>query len=66
MTVFLNGDRRDLAEPIAISGLLTSLGVDPRMVAVELNRVVVKRVQYPDTVIRDGDDVEIVAFVGGG
>jgi sulfur carrier protein len=46
--------------------LLDQLGVDPRTVAVEYNRVVVKRARYAETVIEDGAEVEIVAFVGGG
>lgn len=62
----LNGDPHALDQPIDIQGFLTSLGLDPRMVAVERNRAVVKRGDYPTTEIRDGDEVEIVAFVGGG
>ena len=42
------------------------LGVDARRVAVEHNLNVVKRAQYDSTSINDGDQVEIVNFVGGG
>jgi sulfur carrier protein len=42
------------------------LKIDPRRVAVEHNLIVVKRVQYDSTQIQDGDEVEIVNFVGGG
>ena len=66
MRIQLNGDPRDLPDPMTIQALLAELDVDPRAVAVELNRVVVKRARYADTVIGDGDEVEIVAFVGGG
>jgi sulfur carrier protein len=64
--VMLNGDRRDLEAPITILALLDHLKIDPRTVAVEHNRAVVKRARYWDTVIDDGAEVEIVAFVGGG
>ncbi|MEZ5319817.1 MAG: sulfur carrier protein ThiS [Vicinamibacterales bacterium] len=66
MTILLNGDRHDLAAPLTVLALLRSLDVDPRMVAVELNRAVVRRDRYADTTVDDGAEVEIVAFVGGG
>jgi len=64
--VMLNGERRDLEVPVTILALLDHLKIDPRTVAVEHNRAVVKRARYEDTVIDDGAEVEIVAFVGGG
>jgi thiamine biosynthesis protein ThiS len=64
--ILLNGDPRDLPAPLTVQALLATLDIDPRVVAVELNRVVVKRARYVDTVIEDGAEVEIVAFVGGG
>ena len=66
MRILLNGDPRDLPAPLTVQALLAELDIDPRVVAVELNRVVVKRARYADTVIEDGAEVEIVAFVGGG
>lgn len=66
MTIVLNGDRQDLPGPTTVLGLLTRLDIDPRVVAVELNRVVVKRARYGETPIEDGAEVEIVSFVGGG
>ena len=66
MRILLNGDPHDLAEPPSVAALLEQLGLDPRVVAVELDRRVVKRAQYVETVVPDGAEVEIVAFVGGG
>jgi thiamine biosynthesis protein ThiS len=66
MRILLNGEARHLAAPLSVQALLDELEIDPRVVAVEVNRVVVKRVRYPDTLIEDGAEVEIVAFVGGG
>jgi thiamine biosynthesis protein ThiS len=62
----LNGEPFEIAGPVSISALLAALSIDPRIVAVEHNVVVVKRQQYDETMVRDGDEVEIVRFVGGG
>jgi thiazole synthase len=66
MTITLNGDKRDLAGPLSVSALLQQLDIDARRVAVELNLTVVKKPLYESSLIKDGDEVEIVNFVGGG
>ena len=66
MTIRLNGEDYELAEPVTVHGLLDRLDIDPRRVAVEHNLVVVRRTRYDSTVVRGGDEVEIVNFVGGG
>jgi thiazole synthase len=62
----VNGEPRVFPAPLSITALLGTLDLDPRLVAVEHNRGVIKRARYPDVTISDGDEVEIVAFVGGG
>ncbi len=66
MTIRLNGEPREIAGPLTISALLDQLGIDPRRVAVEQNVAVVKRDRYASTLINEGDEIEIVNFVGGG
>jgi thiamine biosynthesis protein ThiS len=66
MTITLNGDRHEVAGPLSVSALLERLDIDARRVAVELNLAVVKKAAYDSSVIKDGDEVEIVNFVGGG
>lgn len=66
MRILLNGDHHELPAPVSVSALLEQLSIDPRTVAVECNRVVVKRARYAETIVQDGAEVEIVAFVGGG
>jgi thiamine biosynthesis protein ThiS len=66
LQITLNGDRTEVAGPLTVSELLVSLEIDARRVAVEHNLVVVKRAAFGDTIVRDGDQVEIVNFVGGG
>ena len=62
----LNGEPTPLPLPITVHALLGVFSLDPRAVAVELNKSVVRRAAYEDTVVNDGDEVEIVSFVGGG
>ena len=62
----LNGDPYELAEPASIADLLARLEIDPRRVAVERNFVVIKRDAYATTAVEQGDQSEIVNFVGGG
>jgi thiamine biosynthesis protein ThiS len=64
--ITLNGDRFELSGPLTITDLLAQLSIDARRVAVEHNQVVVKRAAFETTRIREGDQVEIVNFVGGG
>ena len=66
MKITLNGDPHELDASTTVSGLLTDLGIDSRRVAVELNLVVLKRALYDTTEVHEGDQVEIVNFVGGG
>lgn len=66
MTITLNGDVHQIPGPLSVAELLTRLEIDARRVAVELNLAVVKKAAYDSSVIKDGDEVEIVNFVGGG
>jgi len=49
-----------------VSQLLTRLNIDARRVAVEHNLTVVRRATFDEVMVREGDEVEIVNFVGGG
>jgi thiamine biosynthesis protein ThiS len=64
--ITLNGDPLEVAAPLTIGGLLAQLDIDPRRVAIERNLAVLKRGAYDHTTIADGDQIEIVNFVGGG
>jgi len=62
----VNGKPIELDGPTALTAYLEVLGVSPRAVAVELNRMIIDRDAYPTTILRGGDVVEIVRMVGGG
>ena len=66
MTIKLNGDPHDIPQPLSVSALLATLAIDARRVAVEHNMAVVTKAAYDTSIVRDGDEVEIVNFVGGG
>ncbi len=66
MELTVNGEPRQVTGPTALPDLLVQLGVRADRVAVELNRAVVPRAQHAQTMVKDGDVVEIVTFVGGG
>jgi thiazole synthase len=66
MTITLNGDRFELRGAITVHDLLRQLNIDPGRVAVERNLVVLKRAAFDTTVIAEGDEIEVVNFVGGG
>ena len=66
MTITLNGEPFELSGPLTVTELLSRLEIDARRVAVEHNITVLKRTAFDETVVREGDEVEIVNFVGGG
>jgi sulfur carrier protein len=66
MTVQINGETREIAAGSTIAALLHQLGVTQPHVAVELNLEVVPRAEHGDTVLREGDRLEVVTLVGGG
>jgi len=66
MRITVNGEQRELRDGISVTGLLDELGIKPTRVAVEVNREVIPKARHALTLLRDGDKVEIVTFVGGG
>lgn len=66
MTIRLNGEPYEIPAPMTVAALLARLDIDARRVAVEHNFVVIKRDRYDSSLVGDGDEVEIVNFVGGG
>ena len=67
IAIKLNGEPRQIAAGTSIASLVADdLGLDPTRVAVERNREIAARSGWPETLLLDGDEVEIVHFVGGG
>lgn len=66
MELTVNGEPRRLGASATVTSLIDELGLDSRKVAVERNREIVPKSRYSDTVLAEGDALEIVCFVGGG
>ena len=66
MQVRLNGKDREVEQDLTITALLESLDLNPQLIVVELNRVILERATYASTPVSDGDQIELVHFVGGG
>jgi thiamine biosynthesis protein ThiS len=64
--ITLNGEPYELDEPLSVAELLAKLSIDPRRVAVEHNLEILRRPLFGDTLVHEGDRIEIVNFVGGG
>ena len=66
MEITLNGEPYQIDQPMTVVALLERLEIDARRVAVEHNLTIIKRQRFPDVIVDEGDQVEIVNFVGGG
>lgn len=66
LNLVVNGEERSVPGPSTLEGLLEHLDLDPRMVVVEHNRAIVRREGLSGVSLEEGDQVEIVHFVGGG
>lgn len=69
MKLHINGDERTFSNtpaPLTLAALVETLGMKADRVAVELNREIVARDRWAETALNEGDQLEIVHFVGGG
>lgn len=66
MRLQINGESRKVDDVADLAALLAGLEIDAAKVAIELNREIVPRSLYATTPVRDGDQLEIVHFIGGG
>lgn len=66
MKLTVNGKPVELPDGSTVTALLAHLAVEPARVAIERNQDVVPRRTWPDARLADGDQIEIVTFVGGG
>jgi len=66
IAIVLNGDPRRVPEGLNVAELLKFLEIDGQRVAVELNREIVRKPEWESAEVRDGAQVEVVWFVGGG
>ena len=63
--VKVNGEAKDIAGK-TLAEYLSTTNYDIKRIATELNGEILPKAQYAQTVLKDGDNVEVVSFVGGG
>ena len=66
MRVVINGREQAVEGPVTVSDLLRRLEIAGPSVAVELNRDILPKTQHENTLLQEGDHLEIVTLVGGG
>jgi thiazole synthase len=66
ISIRVNGEHRRVVAGINVADLALELGLEPTRVAVERNLEIVPRSTLAEVAVEDGDDFEIVTFVGGG
>lgn len=66
MRLTVNGETRDAPDSATLADLLALLGIEGKRVAVERNREIAPRSLWTSIVLSEGDQLEIVQFVGGG
>lgn len=66
ISIMLNGAAQKLAPETSLDTLVAGLGRDPRGIAIERNGEIVPKSEHGTTTLQNGDQVEIVQFVGGG
>lgn len=66
MTIFVNGKEKVVRDGITLEGLVKELGIRREGIAIEVNRQIIPKARYAETVLKANDKLEIVTLVGGG
>ncbi|WP_010502190.1 sulfur carrier protein ThiS [Paenibacillus elgii] len=66
MRLTVNGELREVDNAATVAELLSAFKLDHKILVVELNREIIDRTRYEEARLNDGDQIEIVHFVGGG
>ena len=64
--ITVNGKNLDISKDETVLELLKAQGYRVEIIVVEYNGVLLKKNEYGTTVLKDGDNVEVISFVGGG
>ena len=66
MNISLNGKETEIKKSMTISELIRQKNLKPEKLVIEYNREILSREKWSDTVLEDGDKIEMLGFVGGG
>ena len=64
--VFINGKKKFFSSNNTLISLLNFLEIEENGIAIEVNRIVIPKSQYKNTIVKNDDKVDIVQFIGGG
>ena len=64
--ITINGEQKELSQDMVLQWLLEQEGYDIRRIAVEINGEIVSKTLFNDKIVKSGDSIEVVSFVGGG
>jgi len=66
MKITVNDKEQEISQGSSILDLLTTLAINADTVVVECDRLIIKREDYPSTILQEGAQLELIRFVGGG
>ncbi|MFN5351756.1 MAG: sulfur carrier protein ThiS [Alphaproteobacteria bacterium] len=66
MKIIINGEEKSFGSNISIEAMLAELKINPKKVAIEMNLEIIPKSLYAKTLLKDGDSLEIIEFIGGG
>jgi sulfur carrier protein len=66
ISIKINGKDEAVNDGISLAALLQKLGIKGETVAVEVNLDIISKATRASCILKQGDEVEIVKFVGGG
>ena len=66
MKIIINGNETEFEEKISVQGMLDALNNQSKMIVIEKNLEIVPKESFAQTYLKDGDNIEIISFVGGG
>lgn len=66
MQIHINGKQQNILEPISVADLLTSLNIENKRIAVELNQEIIPRSEHRQIILKEGDVVEVIQAIAGG
>ncbi|MBI5192907.1 MAG: sulfur carrier protein ThiS [Nitrospirae bacterium] len=66
INVTVNGEKQHIIEGTSVSSLLNMMNISPQLVAIEYNMEILDKKQFDSVLLKEGDRLEIITFVGGG
>ncbi len=66
MNIICNGEQKTVDNDISLNDLVLALDLNPQSLVAEVNGTIVEHPKFPGQMLKEGDKVELIRFVGGG